>query len=199
MKNDIRVNMENLNDNEREVLLKLIKKANKGKQLSEVVIADTFKLAGIEWIKFHEENGRVIVVAKDVVFKAKFDDNTNNLAESNLLRRLEKEVLSKIEAEVGANNVLEFETDLWALDGTDEYGKMKSKISLPTVDFYRANRKIFSKYHINKWWWLATPDSTNNNFVRCVNNDGSLFSSFCSNYLGVRPFCILKSNIFISC
>lgn len=199
MKNDIRVNLENLNDNEREMLLKLIEKANKGKQLSEVAIADTFKLAGIEWIKFHEENGRAIIVAKDIVFNAKFDDDTNNFAESSLLRKLEKEVLSKIEAEVGANNVLEFETDLWALDGTDEYGKMKSKISLPTVDFYRANRKIFSKHHIKKWWWLATPDSTNNSGVRCVDVGGALGNDYCDSSGGVRPFLILKSNIFVSC
>lgn len=198
MKNDIRVNLENLNDNERETLLKLIEKANKGKRLSEIAIADTFKLAGIEWIKFHEENGRVIIVAKDIVFNAKFDDDTNNLAESSLLRKLEKEVLAKIEAEIGANNVLEFETDLWALDGTDEYGKMKSKISLPTFDFYRQNRRIFSKYHINKWWWLATPDSTDNSYVRCVDCVGTLYYLYCSNSNGVRPFCILKSNIFVS-
>lgn len=199
MKNDIRVNLENLNDNERETLIGLIEKANKGKRLSEVAIADTFKLAGIEWIKFHEENSRVIIVAKDIVFNAKFDDDTNNLTESNLLYRLETEVLPKIEAEVGANNVLEFETDLWALDGTDEYGKMKSKISLPTLDFYRQNRKIFSKYHINKWWWLATPDSTDNSSVRCVSRGGTLGYYYCNCNGGARPFLILKSNIFVSC
>lgn len=165
-----------------------------GKQLADVAIGDTFKVADIEWIHF----GNGVAVAKDVLFNAKFDDNTNNFAKSSLYTKLKKEVLSKVEKDVGVENVLEFETDLWALDGTDEYSKMKSKISLPTFDFYRTNRKIFSKHHISKWWWLATPDSTNNSFVRCVFNDGTLINRFCSNDYGVRPFLIFNSNIFVS-
>ena len=166
-----------------------------GKQLADVAIGETFKIADIEFIHF----GDGVAVAKDTLFDAKFDDDTNNFAKSSLLSKLKKDVLSKIEAEVGAENVLEFETDLWALDGTDEYGKMKSKISLPTVDFYRVNRKVFSKYHISKWWWLATPDSTNNSFVRCVNLDGPLSNYYCNYDFGVRPFLIFKSDIFVSC
>ena len=166
-----------------------------GKQLADVAIGDTFKIADIEFIHF----GDGVAVTKDILFNAIFDNNTNNFAKSSLLCKLEKEVLSKIKKEIGAENVLEFETDLWALDGTDEYGKMKSKISLPTLDFYRANRKIFSKHHIGKWWWLATPDSTSNSFVRCVYGGGALSYSYCHDDGGVRPFLIFRSNIFVSC
>ena len=165
-----------------------------GKQLSDVAIGDTFTVANIKWIHF----GDGVAVAKDTLFNARFDSDTNNFAESNLLARLEREILPKIEAEIGAENVLKFETDLWALDGTDEYGKMTSKISLPTLDFYRKNRKIFSKHHINKWWWLATPDSTNNSYVRCVDGGGTLGDNYCSGDGGVRPFLIFNSSIFVS-
>lgn len=164
------------------------------KRLLDVDIGDAITIADIEFIHF----GDGIIVAKDSLFDAKFDNDTNNLAESELLHRLETEVLPQIEATVGVENVLEFETDLLALDGTDEYGKMKSKISLPTIDFYRHNRKIFSKHHLNKWWWLATPDSTNGSNVRCVYNDGSLSLNYCYYFSGVRPFLILKSDIFVS-
>lgn len=166
-----------------------------GKQLADVAIGDTFKIADIEFIHF----GDGVAVTKDILFNAIFDNNTNNFAKSSLLCKLEKEVLPKIKKEIGAENVLEFETDLWALDGTDEYGKMKSKISLPTLDFYRANRKIFSKHHVGEWWWLATPDSTSNSSVRCVGLGGALYSGFCNYDFGVRPFLIFKSNIFVSC
>ena len=161
----------------------------------EVPIGETFKIADIEFIHF----GNGVAVTKDILFNANFDVDTNNFAESDLLHQLVTEVLPKIEAEIGAVNVLEFETDLWALDGTDEYGKMKSKISLPTLDFYRANRKVFSKHHLNKWWWIATPDSTNNSVVSCVNIDGTLNGNFWNDNLGVRPFLIFKSDIFVSC
>lgn len=166
-----------------------------GKQLADVAIGDTFKIADIEFIHF----GDGVAVVKDTLFDAKFDSRTNNFAKSDLLHKLNNEVLSKIEKEVGAENVLEFETDLWALDGTDEYGKIKSKISLPTFDFYRKNKKVFSKHYINNWWWLATPDSTNNSFVCLVSNVGAVNGRDCYVCIGVRPFLIFKSNIFVSC
>ena len=198
MKNDIRVNMENLNQTERDMLLKLIEKANKGMPLSSVAIGDTFKVADIEFIHF----GDGVAVAKDALFSATFGDN-NNFAKSGLLNKLKNEVLPKIENAIGSDNVLEFETDLLSLDGSDKYGTLKSKISLPTFDFYRKNVKIFDKYKLSKWWWLATPDSTedhtNDDWVVCVTPDGYLS---CNRYyydIGVRPFCRFKSSILVTC
>lgn len=172
------------------------------KQLSDVTIGDIFKIANIEFIKVTEENGVVAAVAKNVLFTKEFDDNTNNFSKSNLLKYLEKEVLPKIETDIGANNVVEFETDLTSLDGLDDYGTMKSKISLPTFDFYRKHVKIFDKYKASKWWWLSTPDSTPthgySSVVRVVYCDGTLCNDFCYYSIGVRPVLFFKSSIFVS-
>lgn len=195
MKNDIRLNMQNLSKDERELLMKLIKKAN---NITPFNVGDTFEIADIEFIRFPEINGGVPIVSKDIIFSSIFDDDTNNFAESKLLERLETEVLPKIKEVVGTENVLEFETDLLALDGTDEYGKMKSKISLPTFDFYRQNYKIFIKYNPMNWWWLATSDSAINSGVCRVFIDGTVDCYDCNRNFGVRPFCILKSSIFES-
>ena len=197
MKNDIRVNMQNLSKDERELLMKLIEKANSITPFN-VNVGDTFKIADIEFIRFPEINGGVPIVSKDIMFNSIFDDDTNNFAESKLLERLETEVLPKIEEAVGTENVLEFETDLLALDGTDEYGKMKSKISLPTFDFYRQNYKIFIKYNPMNLWWLATSNSAINSCVCYVYDDGSVNFGNCGCNVGVRPFYILKSSIFES-
>lgn len=174
-----------------------------GKKLSEIAIGETFKIADMEFIKFTEENGVAQIVAKNILFNAKFDDGSNNFSKSSLLKKLNKEVLQKVENAVGSDNVVEFETDLTSLDGLDDYGVMKSKISLPTFDFYRKHVKIFDKYNPGKWWWLSTPDSTPTHgthcAVRCVDGVGALDGSGCSHDCGVRPFLTLKSNIFVSC
>lgn len=173
-----------------------------GKRLSEVAVGDTFKIGDIEFIKFSEENGEAAAVAKTVVFNGVFGSNTNNFGNSNILNLLKNEVLPKIEAAVGADNVLHFVTDLTSLDGLDDYGKITSKISLPTVEFYRNNVKIFDKYAVNKWWWLSTPWSTPshgyNRSVCCLRTDGSLLKSTCDCYCDVRPLLIFKSSVFVS-
>lgn len=174
------------------------------KTLAEVMIGETFKIADIEFIKFTEEDGKVCAVTKDSLFNDGFGRN-NDFSKSQLFKRLESEVLPKIEETAGAENVLEFETDLTSLCGSDLYGTMKSKISLVTLDFYRKHVKIFDKHKLNKWWWLATPESTNEHdndiWVLCVSPSGSIyFDDFNCVYFryGVRPFLIFSSSIFVS-
>ena len=172
-------------------------------KLADVKTAETFKIAGIEFIKFSEEDGVVTAVAKDVLVNSAFGSN-NNFAQSEILKKLETEILPKIEAEVGAENVLSFETDLLSLDGSDIYGKIKTKISLPTLDFYRQNVKIFDKYKPNRWWWLSTPDSTeehsNDSWILCVSPRGCIYDDGCIyDSYGVRPFCKFVSSISVSC
>lgn len=173
-----------------------------GKRLSDVAIGDTFKVADIEFIKFGEEDGVVTAVAKDILCNKVFDDDTNNFAKSSLLQYLTNKILPKIETAVGANNVLEFETDLISLDGLDDYGTMRSKISLPTFDFYRKHVKIFNKHKVGNYWWLSTPDSTPAHevkyWVRIVYDVGPLYGDNCYCDFGVRPVCHFVSSIFVS-
>ena len=164
---------------------------------------ETFEIAGIEFIKFPEKDGGVPCVATDILKNMKFGAN-NNFADSTILGRLQKELLPKLEQAVGVENIRTFSTDLTALDGLKDYGSVESKISLPTFDFYRENVEIFDRHKIEKWWWLATPDSTKTHdwdrWVVCVAPSGDIFNVLC-NYgdCGVRPFCIFESAIFGSC
>lgn len=174
------------------------------RKLTEVKISDTFKVADIEWVKFAEKDGKVIAVAKDILFRSEFGSN-NNYADENCFvrKRLETEILPKIENEIGAENLIEFETDLTSLDGDKQYGKYKSKIGLPTFDFYRENVDIFDKYSVNKWWWLSTPFSTNKHlddyWTSCVSPYGYVNYYFYSYFNGVRPILIFVSSISVTC
>ena len=172
-------------------------------KLSDVKVSGLFKVAGIEFIKFSQDGNRTVAVAKDSLFNSAFGDD-NNFAKSKILKRLQEDVLPKIEAEVGAENVLEFETDLLSLDGSDLHGKVTSKIGLPTFDFYRQNVKVFDEHKLDAWWWLATPDTTeehvNNHWVVCVSPRGCIIYGgyFHGNSRGVRPFLIFESSISVS-
>ena len=170
------------------------------KTLSEIKIGETFKVADIEFIKFADKEGNTVAIAKDIVFNSPFGDN-NNFATSTIKNKLESEILPKIEKEVGKENIVEHEVDLLSLDGDDKWGKIKFKISIPTFDFYRHNVKIFDKYMLNEWWWLATPDTTtahyNDNWELCVSPRGYVFNGgICSNS-GVRLFIIFVSSISV--
>ena len=65
---------------------------------------ETFKVSGIEFIKFPDVNGMTPVVARDILFRSKFGDN-NDLRSSEGLKRLKEEILPKIIMVVGEENV----------------------------------------------------------------------------------------------
>ena len=109
----------------------------------------------------------------------------------------------KIECIVGSDNLIEHTVDLTADDGLKDYGKIRKKMSLITADKARRFVDKLDKYKLDDWWWLATPYSTskhgNTSWVKCVSPSGSIdYGNSFYYYLGVRPFCILKSNIFVS-
>ena len=118
-------------------------------KLSEVKHGGIFKILDIEFINFILDEKTSIAVTKNTVFDSIFDRENNNLAESVVLEKLNEEFLPKIISAVGEENVLEFETDLTTLDGLKPYKPLKSKISLPTFDFYRSNVEIFDKYKLS--------------------------------------------------
>lgn len=162
---------------------------------------ETFQLAGMEFIKFPDMDGKTPVVMRNVAFFSRFGDN-NDLRCSDALKKMQEDILPKIIEAIGEENVLTFKTDLTTLDGLKPYGAMESKISLPTLDFYRENVEIFDKYPVKTWWWLATPESANPhyepNWVVCVAPSGFIFNRRCSCDYGVRPFLIFNSSIFES-
>ena len=163
----------------------------------------TFMIGDMEFIRFADTPEGTPVVLKDIAFNSRFGDN-NDFRSSDILKKLQEEFLPQIIEAVGDENVLEFETDLTTLDGLKNYGTLKSRISLPNLDFYRANAEIFDKYNPDCYWWLATADSAkpryNPTWVLCVSPSGLIIrgGDCCNVSCGVRPFCILKSSIFES-
>ena len=96
----------------------------------------------------------------------------------------------------------EFSLDLTADDGLKCYGSVERKAALLTANMCRKYVETLDKYKIDKWWWTSTAYSTpkhdDSSWIKCVSPRGYVnLGSYYFNY-GVRPFCILKSNIFVS-
>lgn len=161
----------------------------------------TFPIAGYEFIKFPNVNGQTPIVMRDFAFTSRFGDN-NDLRSSDVLKKMKTEILPKIIAAVGEENVCTFSTDLTTLDGLKPYEPLESKISLPTMEFYRAHVEIFDKYKPNSWWWLATPESARPHdaptWILCVSPSGCVNCNGYGYGSGVRPFCIFNPSIFES-
>ena len=165
------------------------------------MIGETFNIGGMEFIRFPEKDGKTPVVMKDIAFQSEFGDD-NNLHTSTVLQRMQKDILPKVIDAVGEENVLSFETDLTTLDGLKPYPNLESRISLVTLDFYRANAEVLGKYKHNDWWWLAMPESAEPNdnpyWTLCVAPSGCIDGNSYGYSNGARPFCILNSSIFES-
>lgn len=177
--------------------------ASKQTKLANIKIGDTFKIGDYEFIVLEHSKETTAVILKELLYQnERFGDN-NNFSHSHALKLCEK-FAKTISSLVGKDNLIEHTVDLTSDDGLKDYGKItRQKMSLLTTDLYRRYVEILDKHKINAWWWLATAYSTpthnNSSWVKCVSPSGYIGSYFSySDYFGVRPFCILNSNIFVS-
>lgn len=165
-------------------------------------IGKTIEVAGIKWLVLDKLEKGYFAISEDFYGgDREFDDNCNDWKSSDLRNELNTDLRKKIESELGADSLVEFERNLLSLDGQTEYGTCRDYVSLISVDEYRKYREFLPNR--GKWWWTLTPDSTacNNDdtFVRFVSPSGRLDYNFYDCSRGVRPVCIFSYSIFESC
>lgn len=187
--------------NNKEVLKELLNDVSSQKQVKDLQMKESISVANIIWSKFAEDSeGNAYMLADESIFEMEFGD-TNDWRESPIRKRLNDKLYQKVVAELGTDALIIIETDLFSHDGLRDYGKCEDNISLLTYDLYRNNRKNIKS--INEYFWTCTPDSTPSGddslCVRCVSSDGDVYCFGCAYGGGVRPFFILKSDIFVSC
>ena len=171
-------------------------------RLSDIPTGETFKLGGHEMIVLEQSGDTTAVIRRKLLVENMAFGKNNRYEGSNVDAECNK-FADEISAIVGAENLVEHTVDLTSDDGLKDYGKIRRRASLLTADLYRRYVEILDKHKIDKWWWLATPHSTarheNASWVKCVAPSGGIgYDSYYGGYYGVRPFCILKSNIFVS-
>lgn len=162
----------------------------------------TAKIGDYEFIVLKNDKtlGTVELLLKKSLKTMLFGDNNDYKASE--VRKVVEDFGEKIEKIVGEENLLEHTVDLIALSGLKDFGSVKAKMSLLTFDKARENIETLDEYKLDSWWWLATALSTKKHNIDCsiicVSPIGDFVNGSVYYDVGVRPFCIVKSNIFVS-
>ena len=191
-------------DMARELVKKLEEEEKQSKvQLSTLNPGNVFKIGEHDFIVLMQCREETAVISKGFMAEnVKFDDDSRNYKESNLKKVIENLIQPVIEVEVGSKNLIEHEVDLTSVDMQDEFGGFKCKVRPITFDEARLYNNLLVDKNLNDWWWTCTPWSTEDRgwkySIAVGAPSGRINGNSCNGSDGVRPFCILKSNIFVS-
>lgn len=193
-----------------EMARKLVKRLEEEEKKSKVKLCelhpgDTFKIGDHDFIVLdqNEYAETTAVISKgfmeeDIVF----DDDTRDYSKSNLRKVIEGDIQPIIESEVGEENIVECSVDLTSVDMQEEFSHFKCKVRPITFDEARKYNDLLVDNELNDCWWTCTPWSTAErgweHSIAVVASSGNIRGRICDSNCGVRPFCILKSNIFVS-
>jgi len=179
-------------------------------QLKDLKLGETFMIGEHEFIvleQVFEVNGGdsdvTGVVSKNFMLEnVAFDSDARNYRASVLKDKIEDEILPIIEKEVGAENIVGNLCDLRSVCGENECGMFMSKVRPMTFDEVRKYHEFIKNEDLDDWWWTCTPWGSDKNgnarTIAAVSPSGDFDCVNCDRNSGVRPFCILKSDIFVS-
>ena len=170
-------------------------------KLQDLVPGDTFKIGSHEFIVLEHCGEDTAVIRKDLLSEKMAFGKNNNYNGSDVDTRCSAFAV-EIACIIGEDNVLLHTVDLTSDDGLKDYGIVERFASLLTADRYRRYVEILDKFPIKAYWWLATAYSTPRHddaaWIKCVSPSGGICFDYYNFDYGVRPFCILKSSIFVS-
>lgn len=174
----------------------------KDRRLSDVPKKKTFQIGKYELIVLEQSGDTTAVICKDPYRKNMIFGKNNNYNGSDADKACE-EFADEIAAIVGEENIVVHTVDLTTDDGLKDYGKIRRRASALTTERYRRYVDVLDEYKLDIWTWLATAFSTkkheSDRLIKCVSPSGCVYyGSYRNVSVGVRPFCILKSSIFVS-
>lgn len=189
-----------------------MEKTLKTGEIGKLDAGSRFTYGGLEWVVLahNPQKKAVLVLAADVLktesgetrYMPFDEENKNDFAASSVRAFLNGDFLEELAA-AGADKeaFLPLALDLTSDDGLKDYGIDRVTIGIYTDQIYREFRNIIPP--ASDWHWTATPFSTTRNgyehLVRNVNSSGALSNVIaCYGSRGVRPLCVLKSDILVS-
>lgn len=187
----------------KELVELLEKQEETGKvELSTLKRGEVFQTTGKRKYKVLEQYGDTTkIISLDLVKEnVKFGD-TSDYKTSKIKKLCDTEILKDFEKEFGAENIETHTADIITADG-QKLGTVDCKIRPITFDEAREYTDITPNNDLNDWYWTLSPWSTKERgwekAFAVVSPSGIVFDNCYCNVYGVRPVCILKSNIFVS-
>lgn len=188
-----------------EKALEILKSEEKKEKvvLSSLKPGETFMIGEHEFIVLKQSYGMTNVISKNLMAEnVRFDGDTRDYNKSALKRYIEKEIRPIILENVGAGNLVEHSVPLTSVDNQNEFNDCICEVRPITFDEAREYNDLLVNEDLPDCYWTLTPWSTAERgwkyYISVVSPSGNFGSRSCSNDGGVRPFCILKSNIFVS-
>lgn len=182
----------------------LEKEENKNKvMLSEIPAGEKFTTDIGKFIVLEQCGDCTKVITEELYRKnVRFDDDTRNYAESKLRKLCDGEIYEEFAGVFGADNIIQLPVKLTSVDMQNEYEPVDCKVRPITFDEAREYNDLLANKELPDWYWTCTPWSTEERgcpySIAVVAPSGYIFDCICNLGRGVRPFCILKSNIFVS-
>ena len=187
----------------KELVELLEKQEETGKvELSTLKRGDVFHTTEKRKYKVLEQYGDTTkIISLDLVKENVEFGNTSDYKTSNVKKVCDTEILKDFEKEFGAENIETHTADIITADG-QKLGTVDCKIRPITFDEVRGYTDITPNPRLNDWYLTLSPWSTEERgwgkSLAVVSPSGYFYRSCCSVGYGVRPVCILKSNIFVS-
>lgn len=188
----------------RELVRQLEEAERKNKvELSTLAPGDVFEIGKNDFIVLEQIGAEVKIISKNFMAKnVVYDETSRDYNKSNLKEMIEDKIQPIIESEVGENNLVEHTVELTSVDMQHEFDDCKCKVRPITFDEARKYNNLLPNKDLDDWWWTCTPWSTEERgcsySIAVVSSAGNVYDNICRNNGGVRPVCILKSNIFVS-
>lgn len=171
-------------------------------ELSTLKRGEVFQTTGKRKYKVLEQYGDTTkIISLDLVKENVEFGDTSDYKKSNVKKLCDTEILKDFEKEFGAGNIETHTADIITADG-QRLGTVDCKIRPITFDEARRYTDITPNNDLNDWYWTLSPWSTEERgwkkSITIVSPSGYV-NNINYNYVnGVRPVCILKSNIFVS-
>lgn len=184
-----------------EMLLEEEKKGNV--RLSEIPVGGKFD-TGIGRFIVLEQKGEETAVITEELYKenVRFDDDSSEYFTSELSDLFEEEIFPEFKEEFGAENLCDATTSLVTVDMQNKDEELHAKARPLTFEEARKYNELLVNKDLPDWYWTCTAWSTEERgwpySVAVVSPSGYFYYYYCNCCNGVRPFCILKSNIFVS-
>ena len=171
-------------------------------RLADVPFGEVVKIGEHEMIVLEQSGDTTALLKKDLLLTLEKFGSSNNY-DGSYVDKICNKFAEELASVVGEKNLVEHRVDLTTDDGLKDYGSIRRRVSLLTCDLYRRYVEILDKFNPKNWWWLATAFSTKkhdgDSCAKCVSPSGYISNVYYNgNDYGVRPFCILKSDIFVS-
>lgn len=171
-------------------------------ELSMLKRGDVFQTTGKRKYKVLEQYGDTTkIISLDLVKKKVVFGKSTDYKKSNVKKLCDTEILKDFEEEFEAENIETHTADIITADG-QKLGTVDCKIRPITFDEAREYTDITPNNDLNDWYWTLSPWSTKERgwekAYAVVSPAGCVGSGYYGNDNGVRPVCILKSNIFVS-